>query len=138
MNVDNNQDTIDSRDVIDRINELSNLLNDRHEERIEEEGAYDFNIWCEVNKYNDPDVYEYLALCRFQREAYDYAKCWDHGEILIRHTYFKEYCKELCEDLGEIPKDIPSYIEIDWDATAENLRVDYTEVDFDGVPYYVR
>jgi hypothetical protein len=27
---------------------------------------------------------------------------------------------------------------IDWEATARNIAVDYTEVDFGGVTYYIR
>jgi hypothetical protein len=42
------------------------------------------------------------------------------------------------EDVGDLPRGIPSYIVIDWAATADNLKVDYTEVDFDGVTYLVR
>jgi hypothetical protein len=33
---------------------------------------------------------------------------------------------------------LPDWIVIDWDATADNLKVDYTEVEFDGVTYLVR
>lgn len=31
-----------------------------------------------------------------------------------------------------------SLIEIDWEATARNIAMDYTTVDFDGVTYYIR
>jgi hypothetical protein len=40
--------------------------------------------------------------------------------------------------IGDMPKEIPSYIVIDWDATAENIQADYTSVDFDGVTYWIR
>jgi hypothetical protein len=29
-------------------------------------------------------------------------------------------------------------VEIDWEATARNVRTDYTAVDFDGVTYWIR
>ena len=41
-------------------------------------------------------------------------------------------------DIGDLPKNIPRYIEIDWDKTADNLKQDYTSVTFDGADYYVR
>jgi hypothetical protein len=44
----------------------------------------------------------------------------------------------MLEDCGEIPRDLPHYIAIDWEATAQNIRVDYTEIDFDGQAYLVR
>lgn len=57
---------------------------------------------------------------------------------LIRESYFTEAMRELVSDIGDLPKDVPGYLVIDWEATAENLKVDYTAVDFDGVTYYVR
>jgi hypothetical protein len=48
---------------------------------------------------------------------------------LIRDHYFTDYCRELVQDIGDLPKDIPAYIAIDWDATADNLRVDYSSVE---------
>jgi hypothetical protein len=49
-----------------------------------------------------------------------------------------DYCQELLEDIGDIPKGLPGYIVIDWEATAENLKADYSTVDFDGQTYYYR
>jgi hypothetical protein len=45
---------------------------------------------------------------------------------------------EVIEDCGYIPKDLPGWIVLDMDATAENVKADYTAVDFDGVTYWVR
>lgn len=61
-----------------------------------------------------------------------------YPSLLIRHTDFRDYCKELVEDIGGLPKDIPSYLVIDWDETARNLKVDYSEVEFQGVTYLFR
>ena len=58
--------------------------------------------------------------------------------ILIRDSYFTEYAQELVKDCAGLPRDIPSYIEIDWDATANNLKVDYSCVDIDGTKYLYR
>jgi len=44
----------------------------------------------------------------------------------------------LLEDCGDIPKNLPSYIEIDWETPARNIRVDYTAVEFGDVTYWVR
>jgi hypothetical protein len=57
---------------------------------------------------------------------------------LIRDSHFVEAMQELVSDIGDLPRDIPSYLEIDWDATARNLRVDYSSVEFDGVTYWYR
>lgn len=57
---------------------------------------------------------------------------------LIRDSYFLHYVREMLEDCGEIPRDIPYYIAIDWELTAENILVDYSQIDIDGVTYYYR
>jgi hypothetical protein len=63
---------------------------------------------------------------------------WAHGETLISEDYFTEYCEEMVSDIGDMPKEIPSYIVIDWEATADNLKADYMELDFDGQTYLMR
>jgi Antirestriction protein (ArdA) len=57
---------------------------------------------------------------------------------LIRDSYFTDYAQELLEDCGDLPKGLPHYIEIDWEATARNIRSDYTSTEFDGVTYWYR
>lgn len=57
---------------------------------------------------------------------------------LIRDSYFTEYAQELVQDIGDLPNGIPSYIEIDWEATARNIRMDYTSIDIDGETYWYR
>lgn len=57
---------------------------------------------------------------------------------LIRDDYFENYAQELCEEIGDMPKGFPSYIEIDWEATARNIRQDYSSTEFDGVTYWYR
>ncbi len=81
---------------------------------------------------------ELKALLALQDEAEGYADDWKYGATLIRDDYFPDYCQELVSDIGDLPKDIPGYLVIDWDKTADNLRADYTEVSFDGTTYLVR
>jgi len=57
---------------------------------------------------------------------------------LIRDSHFKEYAIEMLEECGTIPKDFPSWVEIDWDATAHNVRMDYISTEIDGVTYWYR
>jgi len=71
-------------------------------------------------------------------DADGYCENWSHDAILIRESYFEEYCEELCKNIGDLPKEIPHYIVIDWAATAHNIRSDYTEINYEGVTYLVR
>jgi len=113
--ISNTDDVIDSRDVIARIAELEADL-DRDED----------------------EAVELAALRKLAAEAEGYAADWHHGATLIRESHFTEYQQEMCADCGYIPLDFPSWIEIDWDTTARNLKQDYTEVDYDGVTYLIR
>jgi len=44
----------------------------------------------------------------------------------------------MLEDCGDIPRAMPFYVVIDWDATARNIRTDYTCTDIAGVTYWYR
>lgn len=63
---------------------------------------------------------------------------WSDGNTLIPESEFTDYCRELLDDIGTLPKDLPSYVVIDWDATADNIRADYSTVDFQGETYLYR
>ena len=84
------------------------------------------------------DGQELNALQALAAEAADYADDWQHGATLISLDYWPTYARELVGDSGDLPRNIPDYIVIDWEATAGNLAVDCTEVDFDGATYLVR
>ena len=46
----------------------------------------------------------------------------------------EEFTQQLLEDCGTIPQDLPAYIYIDWERTAGDVMMDYTEQD----GYYFR
>lgn len=58
-------------------------------------------------------------------------QCNYQGYELINEDYFQTYIQGLLEI------DVPGYVVIDWEATAENVKNDYTVVDFDGTTYYM-
>lgn len=153
IEISNSDDTIDSRDVIARIEELESereALADEFEEAVDahlantdpdlRDGLNDArnNAYKAVYEWDNDNKAELDALKALADEAEGYASDWNHGEQLIRESYFTEYAQELCEEIGDVPRDLPHYIEIDWEATARNIKQDYTEVDFDGVTYLIR
>lgn len=134
--IDNFADTIDSRDVIARIEHLETELDDAWSGVSD-----DFSAW--VHEMADNDVgtlqdaaREYLALYTLQASAECYAPDWEHGAQLIRDSYFEEAMDDLVADCYETPKDLPSFMTITLDY--DLLRTDYTEVDFGGVTYLIR
>lgn len=130
-------DIIDSRDVIDRIEELEAELYDleaalnKNDPDTDEEEK-ELALWKEEN------AEELEALQKLAEEAGD-SPDWIHGEILILESYFVDYCEELCREIGEI-HNLPWYIadHIDWEGVARELKQDYMEVDFDGQNYLIR
>ena len=150
----NTDNVIDSRDVIARIQELEDELEALMERQrdlddaIIDAAAQDQDtapLWVERDRVHqemkdwyDSDGQELAALRALAAEAADYADVWLHGATLISLEYWPTYAQELVEDIGDLPRNIPSYIVIDWEATAGNLQADYTEVDFDGATYLVR
>ena len=110
-----------------------------------------YHWWIEPlsggDRFETPgDAAEHAALLKLADEASQYAPDWEHGEILIRDSYFKEYAQELAEDCAPFPRNSPEgkalemwpYRCIDWDQAARELQMDYTSVDFDGVTYWIR
>lgn len=81
---------------------------------------------------------EFIRLREFDSEGSDYAPDWRYGETIIREDYFAEYAEEMIKDVGDMPAETPGYIAIDWDKTAENIKVDYTEIEYDGTTFLVR
>jgi hypothetical protein len=114
--ISNNDDIIDSRDVIERIAELEDI-----DDRDEDEAG------------------DLAALLALAEEAEGYAEGWQYGEALIRDSHFEDYARELADDIGAISGDEAWPLTcIDWEAAAEALQQDYTSVDFDGVTYWIR
>mgnify|MGYP001766184995 CR=1 FL=1 len=138
--ISNRDDVIDSRDVIERIKELTEekeALEEALEEAQEaetklEEAKEELKCWEE--DYGE----ELKALESLQEQAEGYSD-WEYGETLIRDSYFEEYAQELAEDIGAIDPDAKWPLNhIDWEAAAGELQMDYASVDFDGVEYWIR
>lgn len=57
---------------------------------------------------------------------------------LIRDSHFIDYVQDMVMDCGDIPKEFPTYIHIDWESTANDLRFDYSCVYVCGQKYWYR
>lgn len=120
--LDNRDETINSRDVIARIEDMQECIDAG-----------------EVP--DDVDTRE-LAQLRDLAEDGEGFEDWVHGATLIRDTYFVEYTRdsfvdtsepEVRESMNRWPFDC-----IDWERAARELQSDYCSVDFAGVTYWIR
>lgn len=57
---------------------------------------------------------------------------------LIADKHFEDHARELLEDCGTIPRDLPWFVAIDWETTAQHIQGDYTYIEIDGVTYWYR
>lgn len=144
--ITNYQDVIDSRDIIARIEELEeerqgllDQIEDLEGEDLtgEEQESLE-EAKSSLTEFDESEEGQELKTLQNLAEQGEGSADWQYGETLIRESYFTDYCEELVGDIGDLPREIPSYIVIDWDATAENIKADYSEIDFDGVSYYIR
>jgi antirestriction protein len=126
-------DVIDVRDIIARIEEIEDAQRLHNEEHGEGDwlGAYP----------SDAEEIALLSTIMEEMKGYGGDEQW-RGDwyplILIRESHFTDYVQEMLEDCGQIPKDLPHYIHIDWEATARDVQVDFTPIDVDGATYFYR
>lgn len=71
--------------------------------------------------------------------GYEFDDLAENSPTMIPDHLFEGYAQELAEDIGAIGKDNqwPLYC-IDWKHAAEELQMDYSEVEVDGKTYYFR
>ena len=117
-------DVTDSRDIIARIERVES---DLEQARVDGDDTTDLEV-------------ELKALEAFAEEASEYAPDWHYGETIIHEDYFTQYARELSDELspGDGAMAQWPFTHIDWEAAAGLLKIDYSEVEFNGVTYYIR
>lgn len=118
--ISNSYDIIDSRDIVDRFGELTDLIEAGcdDDEASDELGVL-IGLIEAIDNYSDDNATD--------------------GVQLIRDSCFEQYARELAEEIGAIDSDAKWPVRcIDWKQAAEELQTDYTAIDFDGVTYWIR
>lgn len=157
-NISNSDNVIDSRDVIKRIDELDSdretladaveAAQDAYIEacgevaRVDEWGPLKAQVEeakAALSEYDEGEEGQELKALKALAEQADGYGDWAHGETLIRDGYFERYAQELAEECGDL-KDCDHWplTCIDWERAADELKQDYTEVDYDGEAYWMR
>ena len=112
--IDNTQEILDSRDIQERIDELDGLS----ESRIEE--------------YEVEELKNLLSI----KDAVGDDESWGFGIVFIRDSYFEEDAEEFAYDCMGIDRNGQMTMYVDWARFAEDRKVDFQSIDFDGVEYW--
>lgn len=108
---------MDSRDLEEKIVELQTLKDDDNISEDEQE--------------------ELTKLLALKEETENYG--WEDGISFIPDYEFQDYCRELAEDCYiTSDKSNPLLNYIDWESWANDCKMDYSEVEYDGTTYYYR
>lgn len=138
---------LDVRDLIERFEELEDtkaeMLEDVPESKYGNRRNKKWKAWEDSDEFTElKHLEEILEELRGNGGDEQWRGDW-YPVTLINSEYFTEYAKELVEDCGYISrgdkeKELPWWISIDWDDTANNIKVDYTTIDIEDETYYYR
>lgn len=111
---------IDSREILERISQLTAVLDDPE----------DIDDWL--------DAREELHIWQEVIEAIGESTAFD-SVTLVRDDYFEEYAQDFAEEIGAV-SNFPEWPCdcIDWERAAREHQMDYTAVDIDGTTYWYR
>lgn len=131
--VNNTMLTLDSCEIIKRIDELEN-----HELERAHNAEGDIVKLDDFSEDEAEAYEEWSTLKALANEAEQYSSDWEDGVTIIRDNHFLEFIREQEEYEGVIGE-LPTWVSIDWKASIETLKdEEYTELDFDGVTYWLK
>lgn len=126
--LDGTDDTFDSREVIARIEELKEEIEELYRDGNSPDSDYLIDLNMEV-----------AELILFAEEEGEQFPDFPYGETFIHENFFETYAEELAYDIGAIDREASWPLNrIDWEAAANDLKMDYTAVEFRGETYYAR
>lgn len=151
------QEFFDSRDLIERLEELESERSDLESELEDCQEAHEAAVKAgdtaaalaageevqkaadDINEWDDDNLDELEVLREANEQGENYAPDWTYGETVIDERYFEEYAKELAYDIGALRGNEQwPHNHIDWEAAASELLNDYTEIDIGDRTYLVR
>ena len=122
-------DIENEEDYTDKQNDIDNKL----EEIAEKENEIQD---CELEYKRYSEELEELEALKEEIES-NSDEGFEYGIQLIHENYIDDYLDELLDSCGYIPKDLPSWIKIDWGVTYDNMKEDYNEIELNGNTFYV-
>ena len=143
--VSSNDNYIDPADVEVEADQFDSDIYDKEEEiddaktELEDEDAVDEQVALELKI---SELEDELAAIKEEGESImslrDDCSDYSRGSNLISEGIFTEYCEEFAYDCGDISRDSSMTMYVDWDRYAEDCKMDYTTITFEGTDFYVQ
>lgn len=127
------KDITDSRDINARLTELQEERDILVMEMADDGKVAENNL----ESWDDENKEELDALIELCDDCSEKNVDWDSGTCIIHDDYFTQYAKDLASDINGFGHVWPCD-HIDWDAAADALKDDYSEVEYEGDTYFVR
>lgn len=130
------EDVIDVGSITDRVDELRE---EREDATHDDDGNRNNVDWAEVAPEDAAELAALESLLEDLRGNggdHQWEGDWYPQTLYRDDETFTDYIEELVTDCYSL--NVPSFVEVDWKATADNCRVDYTETEIDGETYLYR
>ena len=150
-------EVIDSRELIERLEELESDRSDLEQELEDRQEAHEAAVKAgntsaalsageevqeaadDIVEWDDDNLEELEVLREANEQGENEVSDWRHGETLIAEWHFTAYAMELAYDIGAVQGDERWPLNhIDWESAADELLHDYTNIDIGGETYLVR
>ena len=137
---------LDTRDLITERDELRQEVLDTYKEEFHNVDSYEEIDFDDDHEYHINSFDQFLKQFEIQLETIEQIDALENiigesefnfGVTLIPDDEFTDYAEQLAEDIEAIG-DNSDWIVIDWDKTADNLKMDFSSVDYKGVDYLYR
>lgn len=126
-----NQDVVAKQHMEDRIYELEQerdaFMEETGFDEIEHPAEWEESLAVWETNYDEG---------KELRKLMDIVEEIGHADYIVAADHWVTYVEELLKDCGDLPSNLPWYIEIDWEATANNIKQDYDTVEIDGEEWY--
>jgi hypothetical protein len=131
--ITNSEEVIDLRDLTARVEHLEDLLGD---DEPDDAGSLDPDL--EDERVELALLESLLEELRSNGGDHDWRGDW-YPLLMVRESHFEDFARQEAEDLDLVKPDARwPYTCIDWEQAAEQLKQDYSTVEFDGVTYWYR
>ena len=137
---------LDTRDLITERDELRQEVLDTYKEEFHNVDSYEEIDFDDDHEYYINSFDQFLKQFEIQLETIEQIDALENiigesefnfGTTLISDDEFRDYTEEFATDIGALGTK-SDWIFIDWDKTADDLKMDFSSVDYKGVEYLYR